>query len=457
MPSVEEALEFMKTNDVRWAGLQFVDVNGELRQKTVACKGITEAAFSEGVQTDLGDVFGFSEKPLALVPDQDTFARIPWEPSAMRFISNIYSAKEKERFLKDPRYSIERVNINAKAMGISDVQISTETEFYLFDSVTGDKLSPERGPNYLIDSREAYWNPTPLLNSRSGSYASQPRDMLCSVRTQICEVLEDHFRFQATSHGHGRHASGQQKISLAAANAKLAADALVTLKYVARNVAAISNNVATFMPLPVANEKGSSHAITQRLRKGVENLFYDEKGEYAQLSQTALYYIGGILAHAEALSVFTMPTTNSYKRLKADPRYVTWSRTNPNALVYIIPATADDRTVSYTGADPSVNPYLAYAAVVAAGLDGIKNKAEPGKPVDENISGMDAKAMRELKIRPLPASMLEAVSALESDNKFLKGFISSELLADYLAQRLDEHKENEKRPTAFEIERYFNR
>ncbi len=446
----------MKTNDLRWVSLHFINIDGGLHHRTIAAKDLTEASFSDGIETDLTEVFGFTGKALSLVPDPDSFAKVPWEPNTMRLLCDIYSIPGKERSMKDSRYSVERININAKAMGITDVQIGAESEFYLFDNVTGDKLSPERGPNFLIDSREAYWNPTPFWNTRKGAYASQPQDTFYSARVQIAEIVEDHFRYGVASHSHGRSANGQQRVSLRETNAKLAADALVSLKHVARNIAYISSSIATFMPLPVANEKGSALNLSQKLRKGTANLFYDEKGEYAQLSQTALYYIGGILEHAEALCVFTAPTTNSYKRLKNDPRYAAWSRSSPNALVCVNSAVPDpERSIIYTGADPSVNPYLAYAAVVAAGLDGIKNKIDPGKPVDENLLAMDAKRRKELKVKSLPSSVMDAVAALENDNKFLKGFISTEILAEYLEQRLEEHKENEKRPTAYEIEKYF--
>ncbi len=455
MPSVEESLEFIKTNEIKWVGLQFVNIDGQLQNKTISSKDFGSNAFSNGIGTELDEIFGYTGKRLTLVPDSDTFARIPWEPNTMRFISNIYST-DKERFMRDSRYSIERININAKAMGIGDVQIGTEIEYYLLDSVTGDKTVPERGSNYVVDTREALWNPTPFWNSKNGAFMSQPQDSFYAIRVQIAELMEDQFRYTIDSHSHGRSPNGQQKMKIRPYNAKIAADALITFKHIVRNILFIANGVATFMPFPISGDNGSALNINQRIRKGIVNLFYEEKGDFGGLSQTALYYIGGILEHAEALSIFTSPTTNSYKKLKSDPRYVTWSKTNQNALI-TIEQSEEERSIVYTGADPSVNPYLAYAVVVAAGLDGIKNKSEPGKPIDENILGMDNKKMKELKIRTLPGNITESISALESDNKFLKGFISSELLSEYLEQKLVEHKENEKRPTAFEMETYFNR
>ncbi len=456
MPSKEEVLEFMKTNDLKWVDLHFVNMDGVLKHRTVAGKNFGEEAFADGVESDLAEVFGPEGNGVSLMPDPDSFARIPWEPNTMRIIANIFSMPGRERFMKDSRYFIERVNINAKAMGIGEVEIGSECEFYIFDNVTGDKTSPERGPNYLVDTREAYWNPSPFWNAKKGAFLSQPHDTLYAARVQIAEIMDEHFRYAIDSHSHGRSPNSQQSLRIREYNAKLAADALITLKYVARNIAFIAGNVATFMPFPIANDVGNSLRITQKIRKGPTNAFHDAKGDYA-LSQTALYYIGGILEHAEALSIFTAPTTNSYRRYRMNPRYAAWGRNSPDALLSVSHAKEEEPAVVYAGADPSVNPYLAYAAVVAAGLDGIKNKTDPGKRAEGTIMEMDAKKMKELKIRALPNSIDDALSALESDNKFLKGFISPELLEEYLEQRLAEQKENEKMPTAFEMERYFNR
>ncbi|MFA5076924.1 MAG: glutamine synthetase family protein [Candidatus Micrarchaeia archaeon] len=457
MATVEEVLEFMKTSDAKWVDLQFVGIDGQVYHKSVPAKNVNEETFASGFETELGEVFGFTGKSLALLPDQDTYARVPWEASTMRVISNVYTMPEKERFAKDSRYSIERVNINAKAMGISDVQVGCDVEFYIFDNVTLEKVANDRGPNYLVETHEGNWNPSPYFNAKNGAYIGQPHDTLYPARTQIAELMDETFRYAVDSHSHGKSANGQQRMKIREYNAKMAADALVTLKYVAKNTAFVANNIATFMPLPIASDRGNSAYITQRLKKGNANLFYDEKDDYAQLSQNALYYIGGLLEHAEALCLFAMPTTNSYKKMRADPRYSVWGKSQ-NALVQVSGAyKSEDRVVSYCGADSSINPYLAYTAVVAAGLDGIKNKTDPGKPVDENLADLDSKRAKELKIKPLPSSITEAIAALDSDNKFLKGFFSPELLGEYLEMRLSEQKENERRPTAFEIEKYFNR
>jgi len=377
----------------------------------------------------------------------------------MRIICNVVLAPSGDRYLKDPRYVPERTVVNAKAMGITDLTISSELDFYVFDNVTIDKMTPQRGPNCLIESREAPWSPSPLWNSPDGAYFSQPFDTLYSARTQIGEVIEDSFRYIITKHFHGRSTSGQQTMGLAPLALTESADALETSKFVIRNLAFIANSMATFMPFPILGERGNELIMGFTLWKKDENVFYDSTDKYAQISQNARYFVGGLLEHAEALTIFTNPNPNSYKRLIADPRYITWGKRNSSAIVRIENEIKNDRQgkrVVFNLADPSVNPYLAYGVVAAAGLDGIKNKIDPGKPVDEDLADMDEDEMKKAKVGTLPDSILEAIAALESDNKFLKGILSSELLESYLEDKIEEHKEQAARPTSYEFEKYFN-
>jgi glutamine synthetase len=224
------------------------------------------------------------------------------------------------------------------------------------------------------------------------------------------------------------------------------------MKLVGKNAALAGSALANFMAYPVEGEKGSTLGIMQSLWKtGENNLFYDVEEEYAQISQNARYYIGGLIEHAAALSVFTNPTTNSYKRLAAEPRFIGWSKSNRMAGIQVLHNKKNDKAgkrVVYTLSDPSVNPYLAYSAVVAAGIDGIKNKTECGDPSDEE--GKKGKA------KLLPESLKEAVSALESDSKFLKGVFSAEIIGDYLSMKLSEHRESAKAISGWEMNRYFN-
>ena len=461
MPTPEEVLEFAAANNIRWLNLQFVDVYGNLNKTTMNIRDLTDDMFSNGISCgDLMEVYGWSEDgELLLRPDADTYGRVPWEASVLRLICDVIVAKKKERFLKDPRCAAERAEVNAKAMGISSITISPQMEFYVFDAVTVDKVTPGRGPNYLVDAREAPWNPSPMWNAKKGAYLDQPYDSLYSARAQVSEVIEDNFRYLVDKHYHGRSPSSQESLTLKHSPLKTSADATLTTKFVVRNLAFIANSAPTFMPLPIFNERGSSLCLHQILWKGNENLFYDGNESYAQMSQNARYYIGGLLEHASAITLFTNPTTNSYKRLLQDPHYIAWGNRNNGAAVVVPNDKKNDRLgkgVLYTVPDPAANPYLAYAVMVAAGLDGLKNKKDPGDPVDDNISKMKTKERKEKGVKYLPSSLIDAIDELESDNKFMKGVISSELLGALLESKIEEQKEHNVRTSAYEFEKYFN-
>lgn len=461
MPTPEDVFEFITANNIRWVDLHFSDVEGKMHKTTVNAREMGEGAFSKGIVCgDLKEVFGWTEEgEIILLPDPNTYGRVPWEPSTVRLICNLVVSPKGERYLKDARYVLERATMNAKTMGFTSAMIAPSLEFYVLDNVNLDKMTPQRGPNCLIESREATWAPSPLWNSDSGAYYSQPFDTLYTARSQLSETIEDNFRYIIEKHYHGRSTSGQQSLSLAPVDALWAADAVQTSKFVARNMAFIASSMATFMPFPIMGEKGSQMVAHIGLWKGDENALYDSAESYGQASQTARYFIGGLLDHAAALTVFCNPTSNSYKRLAVDPRYSAWSTRSASSVVRVPSELKNDRKgkgITFNLADPSANPYLAFGAILSAGLDGIKNKKDPGKPLDEDLSSMDDDEIKDAGIKPLPTSVLEAVAALESDNKFLKGVISSELLETYLEDRIEEHKEQMKRPTALEFEKYFN-
>ncbi len=454
--AVDEVLKYIATNEIRWIDLQFFDIRGALHRTTVSNKDIEEAVFAKGMHAaDLFEVFADSSQgELVLLPDPDTVARLPWEVSTIRLICDIVTAIETERYLKDTRYVAERMERNLEAIGIKNARIGSEVEFYIFDTATVDRTSTGRGAGTLIDSREAYWSPSALAAKAKGAFAAQPYDSMYPARIQIAETMEDAFGYGVESHRHGRSQTSQQAISIRDVSLKSSVDALSTLKFVVKNLANATNSIATFIPCPVEGEKGSGMSIHQSLWKSADNnIFYDGNEEYAQLSQTARYYIGGLLEHAQALSLFTMPTTNSYKRLATDPMAVGWSKRNRKMIVQI-PYTKknvkEKRRVVYTAADPSANPYLAIPAIVAAGIDGIKNKIDPGNPSDTGEEN------KKRKVTALPTSLYAAIEAFESDPKFIKGIMGSELLGDYLEIKIAEHKDSLKAVSGWELDKYWN-
>lgn len=455
MSAIDDVLKYIATNEIRWIDLQFFGVDGSLHRTSISNRKIEEDTFGKGTYvSDLNEVFGTSAQgELVLLPDPDTLARIPWEPSTVRFLCDVITMPERERYLKDSRYVAERMETNLSAAGIAYSKVGAEADCYIFDTVTMDRTSPGRGVGALLDSRESYWGPSPLSNTKTGAYVGQPFDTLYPARCQASETLEDSFGVMIDAHKHGRAPTAQQTFQLAERGLKAAADGLNTFKFVVRNLANAVNASCTFMPMPVEGEKGNRLEVSASLWKSADNnMFYDSKDDYAQLSQAGRYYIGGLLEHAPALSLFTAPTPNSYKKLAAEEMTVGWSAHDRSALVgvpYAKKNAKDTKRIVYAGADPSVNSYLAYAAVVAAGLDGMKNKIDPGDPV-----GQESKKKRVAK--ELPTNLYGAIEALESDTKFIKGVFPAELLEDYLDRKLREHKKANKAVSMQDHKKYFN-
>ncbi|MBU0532302.1 glutamine synthetase family protein [Candidatus Micrarchaeota archaeon] len=453
MSAIDDVMRYVATNEIRWIDLQFFDIKGQMHRISVSNRKLEEASFGKGIHAaDLDDIFGKSDQgELVLLPDPDTLARLPWEPATVRLICDVLTVNQ-ERFLKDPRYVAERMETNLGAAGIKTGLIGTEVDCYVFDTATADKTTRSRGVGLLMDSREATWGPSPMSNDR-GAYVATPYDSMYSARTQIAETMEDSFGMLVDGHHHGKCPTAQQTFQLSPRTTKSAADAVNTLKFITKNLATAVNASATFMPYPVEGERGNTLGISTSFWKTSENnIFYDGKEDYAQISQTGLYFIGGLLEHAEALSLFTSPTPNSYHRLAMENYKVGWSVQDKTALVHVPHAKKnikEVKRVTYKGADPSANPYLAFGLVAAAGLDGIKNKIDPGDPVEK-----EGKKKRVAK--DLPTNLYQAISALESDTKFIKGVVPAELLADYLDLKLRQHREAMKGVSGLELQKYFN-
>jgi len=460
MVAPEDVTKYIASNDIKWVDLQFTDIVGTLHRFAVPGKDLDEDAFVKGVDgPNINEIFKGEEiSELRILPDADGFARVPWENSSIRVLSSIIVAITGEKYLKDSRYVIEHMETSLKAAGITTARVNSEVEFYLFDAVSTDKTPNGQTSSHVIESREGVWNPSPVT-TKEGAYANEPFDMLSAIRGQVADTMTTSFKYPIDYHCHGKSKTAQQKVAIGTNTLKNAADAFMTLKYIARNAAFLANTMATFMPLPLSNDRGSSMHIGSSLWKKDRNAFYDSADKYAQISQIARYYIGGILEHGAALSLFINPTINSYKRLKRDRHYIAWSKHNNNSMVKVPNARANDdigKKVLVNSADPSVNPYLAYAAIIAAGLDGIRKKTECGDPADESIEKMDDKRRRADKIKLLPESFNEAMESIESDIGFLKGVIPTELLSEYLDIKLEEVKMMDHSVTSYEINRYFN-
>jgi glutamine synthetase len=456
LSAIDDVMKYIATNEIRWIDLQFFDIKGKMHRVSVSNRKLEEASFGNGIHAaDLNEVYGASEQgDVVLLPDPDTLARLPWEPATVRLICDVVVAVKKERFLKDPRYVAERMETNLSAQGIKNSLVGSEVDCYIFDTVTMDKTIRGRGSAVVIDSREATWSSSPLGGNSKGTYAASPADSMYSARTQICETLEDSFGVLVDSHRHGRSPTAQQTFELGPRSLKSGGDAVNTLKFITRNLAAAVGASATFMPYPIEGERGSGLNIAMSLWKTSEqNIFYDGKESYGQLSQTGRYFIGGLLEHAASLSLFTSPLPNSYRRLSAEGFKVGWSAVAPDALVQVPnykKNLKESKRVVFRGADPSANPYLAHALVAAAGLDGIKKKADPGDPQEMENS------KKKRTEKQLPASLHEALLALESDSTYLKGVVPAEMLGDYIDLKARQHKDSMKGVSNYEIQKFFN-
>jgi len=286
-------------------------------------------------------------------------------------------------------------------------------------------------------------------------------DKVYEIRREAAEVLEDYFGFTIEAHHHEVATAGQSEINFKYSTLVKSADNVVTFKYVLRNIAAKHDKLATFMPKPLVGDNGSGMHTSISLYRGQENLFYDPDDDYAELSQLGRYFVGGLLEHARALSAIVSPTVNSYRRLVPGyeaPVYLAWSRGNRSACVRvpIYFKGNPNKRIEYRPPDPSCNPYLAFAALLMAGLDGKKKKIDPGDPVDENIYLMSPEKRRQLGIKELPGSLWEALEELKSDNDLLKPVFTNNVLEKYLKLKEKEWKTVNMYTPPIEYHLYFN-
>ncbi len=467
----EEVIKKIQEKGIRWIDLQFVDVPGKLQHVTVPARELVdlgEEAFKKGFgKLDGSSVKGFKEifeSDLVLVPVAKTFAEIPWAPRTARMICKIYEHLGKGRMLRDPRYVAEKAEEYAASEGFKSF-FGPEIEFFIFDKVEVDVITPWAGQGYRIESREAPWSfDATLIRFKEGYYPAAPYDKVWLIRQEAAEIMEDYFGMKIEAHHHEVATAGQCEIDFRYGGLVDTADNVVTYKYVVKNVAAKHGMVATFMPKPVYadNANGMHTHMSLWDKEGKTNLFYDPNDEYAELSQIGRYFIGGLLEHARSLSALVAPTTSSYKRLVPGfeaPVYIVWSRANRSACVRVpvyFKGDAKGKRVEFRPPDPSCNPYLAFAAMLAAGLDGIKKKIDPGDPVDENVYLMPPEKKEQLGIKTMPGSLEEAIAELESDMEYLKPIFPKPLLEAYIDLKKQEAKIVNSYPSPIEFWLYFD-
>jgi len=474
--STSEVLEQLDKDGVKFVALQFTGLSGKFHQTLVPRRVIEEERIDEGlVGLDGSSIRGFAEvqdSDLVLKPDPNTYAVVPWSSGSSRtarLICDVYWGFGRGRLERDPRYIAQRAEEHLKAYGFTASYWGPEVEFFVFEKVSWDILNPYRGQAYHISSREASWNPEAQagypIRFKEGYFAPPPQDTLLELRNECVKILEEFFGILCDAHHHEVATAGQCEIIMYRDTLVNMADSVMTYKFVVKNVAKSMNLVATFMPKPIFSDNASGMHVHVSLWKDDVNAFYDPDDSYAELSQVGRYFIGGLMEHARSLAAITNPTTNSYKRLVPGyeaPVYIAWSKANRSACIRVpayhkgSPKAAKSKRVEYRPPDPSANPYLCFAAILAAGLDGIKKKIDPGDPVDENIYLLTPERRRALGVKELPASLKEAIEELRSDVEYLKPIFASEALEKYIDIIMEGHVQVAIRPHPYEFFLYFD-
>ncbi|HEU5171018.1 MAG TPA: type I glutamate--ammonia ligase [Gemmatimonadales bacterium] len=427
-----KVLDLIRQKNVQVVDVKFCDLPGTWQHFSIPAATLDEGMVREGLGFDGSSIRGFqaiNESDMLLMPDLSTaFVDPVLSVPTLSLVCDIYDPVTLEPYSRDPRFIAFKAEEYLKTTGIATTSYwGPEAEFFIFNSVCFDQNAFEG--YYHIDSEEGIWNSgrngaAPNLGHRprhkEGYFPVPPVDRLQDVRSKIMlAMIEAGIPIEVQHHEVGT--AGQAEIDMRFGTLVQTADRLMTYKYIVKNVCHNLGYTATFMPKPLFGDNGSGMHCHQSLWKGDTPLFFDENG-YALISETARYYIGGLIAHAPALLALCAPTTNSYRRLVPGfeaPVNLMYSARNRSAICRIpmYSTSPKAKRVEFRAPDPSANPYLAFAAMLMAGLDGIKRKLEPPKPIDEDLYEIHDE--RKQLIKQVPGSLAEAVDALEKDHDFL--------------------------------------
>ena len=437
-----EVLDLLKENEVKFIDFRFTDTKGKEHHVTVPAHTADEDLFEEGKMFDGSSISGWkgiNESDMILMPDPDTSVLdLFTDEPTLNLRCNVVEPATMQGYDRCPRSLAKRAEAYLNSTGIADTAFfGPENEFFVFDNVAWDDSM--QGAFYSVDSDEGAWNSSRSTGDgnsghrptvKGGYFPVPPVDSLHDLRSAMCLALED-MGVETEVHHHEVATAGQCEIGTVFNTLVRKADEVQVLKYVVHNVAHAYGKTATFMPKPLVNDNGNGMHVHQSLAKGGENLFSGDG--YGGLSDTALYYIGGIIKHAKALCAFTNPATNSYKRLIPGfeaPTILAYSARNRSASIRIpYVANPKGRRVEVRFPDSMANPYLAFAAMLLAGLDGILNKIHPGDAMDKDLYDLPPEEEKELKL--VAFSLDEALGALDEDHEFLKaGDVFSDDLID---------------------------
>jgi glutamine synthetase len=465
----QEALEFAKKNDARQVDLRFTDIPGLSQHISYPIAMLDEQSFEDGFGIDGSSIRGWAainESDMLIIPDPATAFMDPFaETRTLVMLGDIVDPITRQHYDRDPRWIAKKAQLHLKNSGVADTAFfGAEAEFFIFDNIRFDQNA--HSGYYFIDAEEGRWNSGRKENNlgyrpryKEGYFPVPPTDHYQDLRSEmVATMIECGLTIEC--HHHEVATGGQCEIDQRFDTLVKSADNMTLYKYIVRNVAYQYGKTVTFMPKPLFGDNGSGMHTHQSLWNQGKPLFAGDN--YAGLSQLALWYIGGLLRHARALSAIIAPTTNSYKRLVPGyeaPVNLAYSRRNRSAAVRI-PMYSNSpkaKRVEFRPPDPAANPYLAFAAMMMAGLDGIVNKIDPGEPLDKDIYDLSPEEMK--KVPSMPASLDEALSCLEEDHIFLtKGDVfSEELIETFVSyKRRAEAEAVRLRPHPYEFALYYD-
>ncbi|GAA4432975.1 type I glutamate--ammonia ligase [Georgenia halophila] len=468
----EEAIAFTKEQDVKFVDVRFCDLPGIMQHFNIPVEAFTPDAFTDGLMFDGSSIRGFQaihESDMKLVPDVTSAFVDPFRKHKTLVVNfSIVDPFTGEAYSRDPRNIAAKAEAYLKTTGIADtVFFGAEAEFYVFDDVRF--ATDQHSSFYYLDSKEAAWNTGReeeggnqgyKTRYKGGYFPVSPSDQFADIRDDMVTTLQQVGLEVERAH-HEVGTAGQQEINYRFDTLRHAADDVLKFKYVIKNTAWEAGKTATFMPKPLFGDNGSGMHSHQSLWKDGEPLFFDERG-YGGLSDLARWYIGGLLRHAPSLLAFTNPTVNSYHRLVPGfeaPVNLVYSARNRSACIRI-PITGSSpkaKRIEFRVPDPSSNPYLAFSAMLMAGLDGIQNRIEPPEPVDKDLYELPPE--EHSQIAQVPDSLPGVLDALEADHDYLtQGDVFTE---DLIETWIEYKRENEidplrHRPHPHEFELYFD-
>jgi len=473
----KQVSDLIKKNNIQIVDLKFNDLPGLWQHFSIPPSELTEmddlttSIWVEGIGFDGSSIRGFQkiqESDMILIPDPTT-ARV--DPACniptLSVTCDIYDPLSKQPYTRDPRYIARKAEEHLHSTGIADTSFwGPELEFFIFDDVRFDQT--ENSGYYFVDSIEGEWNSgreeNPNLGYKprfkEGYFPVPPHDSLQDIRSEMILTMID-VGIPIEVHHHEVATAGQGEIDMKFDTLTNMADKVMWYKYIVKNIARKHGKVATFMPKPLFGDNGSGMHVHQSLWKNGDNIFYDPEG-YALISDTARFYIGGLLKHAPALMAFCAPTTNSYKRLTPGfeaPVNLVYSARNRSAAARIPVYTSNPKTkrIEFRPPDPSANCHLAFPALLMAGLDGIENQIDPGPPLDRNTYELTPE--EEAAIPKVPGSLEEAIQALEDDHDFLTkgGVFTSDVLEVWMEYKREAEIDPVRlRPHPWEFYLYFD-